>query len=165
MLFGFNMFSHTDSFNANAWEEEDTVYKGYTINQKVALAPRYGFKVVYTLTTTVLGTDYQEEEKISESMSASEAADNIKADKKTTLAEAVAFIDEMAEDEDDSDDDTIKGCTYETANNYDESATEDDGSCTYDDEDDDEDDETLSPWIFVGGAVLVTLAGFKLMKS
>lgn len=163
MLFGFNMFSHTDSFNANNYDFTDIVYKGYTITQKWYIAMTGSWKINYTLTTTVAGTDYEEE--TSGTIDSWDLEDTLEADKKTTMAEAVAFIDEMAEDEDDSDDDTIKGCTSETANNYDESATEDDGSCTYDDEDDDEDDETLSPWIFVGGAVLVTLAGFKLMKS
>jgi len=165
MIFGFNMFGNTRSFNASetVLDEEETVYQGYTIKQITSgWISGGGWKWSYKMTTTVVGiTDYK---NIAEGgpIPFNEATKVIEDEKETTLAEAVAYIDSISQDEKD-DNNTIQGCTYEKANNYDKSATEDDGSCTYDD--DEEDDENFSPWILAGGAVLVTLVGFKLMKS
>ena len=164
MIFGFNMFGNTRSFNASetVLDEEETVYQGYTIKQITSGWISGGYTTwSYKMTTTVVGINYK---NIAEGgpISFTETMKAIEDDKETTLAEAVAYIDSISQDEKD-DNNTIKGCTYEKANNYDKSATEDDGSCTYDD--DEEDDENFSPWILAGGAVLVTLVGFKLMKS
>ncbi len=165
MIFGFNMFSHTRSFNASetVLDEEETIYQGYTIKQITSGWISGGMTTwSYKMTTTIVGiTDYK---NIAEGgpLSFTETTKAIEDDKETTLAEAVAYIDSISQDEKD-DNNTIKGCTYEKANNYDKSATEDDGSCTYDD--DEEDDENFSTWILAGGAVLVSLVGFKLMKS
>lgn len=108
--------------------KESTIYKGYNIKHllDVRMVDAYTSKSI--LTTTISGTDFKNTE--STKVKITKLAKAIANHLETAEQKAIIYIDAIETDNNDNGDDgEIPGCTDSTATNYDESATQDDGSC------------------------------------
>lgn len=109
-------------------DEKQTIYKGYTIKHLLEVKPAELWKAKIILTTTIPGTDFKNTE--STTVKFAKALKAITHHLETAEQKAIIYIDAIETDTDDNGDDgEIPGCTDSTATNYDESATQDDGSC------------------------------------
>ncbi len=71
MLFGFNMFSHTDSFNANAWEELVS-----NIDPKGAVLHKFVLPVVNAVQKHLSNLTYEDKRSIWRETEAGQEAEN-----------------------------------------------------------------------------------------
>ena len=158
----FNSMSYTTShFNEKLNLPKTIVYGGYTIKheaQNIEMASPLDFKLTYELKTTVVGTDFTNLIKQEDEVKVTEIEEQIEEQIETANVKAQNYIDGITNDDvsrnnsnGNNNGTTIKGCIDETAINYDETATEDDGSCEY---------ETNDNLIYLGlgaGALLILM--------
>ena len=169
MSFGVDNFNYGHVFNSE-YDVPDmpqtVVYGGYTIkheleNADFSMKYMQPMKMSYDLKTTVVGTDF--ENNISQDeVPLFQAYSKLREYIETANLEAQNYIDGITNDNvsrnnsngnngENNGGTTIKGCIDETAINYDETATEDDGSCEY---------ETNDNLIYLGlgaGALLILM--------
>lgn len=117
-------------------DEKQIIYKGYTIKHKLQLKPKYPLNAKAILTTIIPGTDFKNTES-TPYINVTKIMKAITKHLETAEQKAVIYIDaiETDTDDDNGDNEEIPGCTDSTATNYDESATQDDGSCEQPSED------------------------------
>jgi hypothetical protein len=120
----------------NDGDEKQIIYKGYTIKHKLQIKPKYPFDAKSILTTIIPGTDFKNTES-TPYIHTSKLLKAITKHLETAEKKAIIYIDAIETDTDDDNGDNgeIPGCTDSTATNYDESATQDDGSCEQPSED------------------------------
>ena len=123
----------------NDGDEKQIIYKGYTIKHKLQIKPKYPFDAKSILTTIIPGTDFKNTES-TPYIHGSKLLKAITKHLETAEKKAIIYIDAIETDTDDDNGDNgdngeIPGCTDSTATNYDESATQDDGSCEQPSED------------------------------
>lgn len=173
MVFGVDNFNYGHVFNSEAPLTEPTtvVYGGYTIKHELDNFEYHPTwmnvpKMSYDLKTTVVGTDF---ENIIRQPKTYISVETIEEQMKTAELKAQNYIDGITNDSvsrtnsngnnggnnsGNNGGTTIKGCMDETATNYDETATEDDGSCEY------ESDNTLI-YLGLGAGALLIFMGLR----
>ena len=170
MIFGVDNFNYGHVFNS----EIDTidgmpktiVYGGYTIKHEIVngeyTVPTWNNPrpsgLTYDLKTTVVGTDFTNLIEQNDTITWFDLQDKLEEQIETANVKAQNYIDGITNDDvsrnnsnGNNNGTTIKGCIDETAINYDETATEDDGSCEY---------ETNDNLIYLGlgaGALLILM--------
>lgn len=179
MIFGVDNFNYGHVFNADELTvpnmPKTIVYGGYTIKHEIVngdyILPTWRNPTIagitYELKTTVVGTDFTNLIIQDDRVPTLEFQDKLEEQIETANVKAQNYIDGITNDDvsrnnsngnnggnnngGNNNGTTIKGCIDETAINYDETATEDDGSCEY---------ETNDNLIYLGlgaGALLILM--------
>ena len=167
--FGVDNFNYGHVFNSDS-NDNEILYGGYTIKHDLPEFNLKGYPVAkwdYQLKTTVVGTDF-ENIITKENIYMSEVVSEINADRVIAESKAMTFIDGITNDNVSRTDSNgnnngnnngtpVEGCMDDTATNYDETATVDDGTCEY--EGDENNDNLI--YLGLGAGALLILMGLR----